>query len=286
MATVPHILVPSPASDAPARSRPLPALGLPPSRERRTAWALASLLLHVLLIIALVTPVALHTGDVKEVAQGAGGPGPAGGGGGGNRGTGGTVVEHLQFVEVAPAQPTAQPQAVPPTPVAKPVVVPPKPIVPPPDLTRLAQTPKVQSTIQAAKIDIAELPGAGGGTGNDGTAGRGPGTGGGVGSGVGTGRGSATGPGTGGGTQANYPPSPTDLFIPPMPVPAKVHGFHLVAQFDVDASGKVLDFKFTPTPDGGYNKRLDEVFRSYRFRPGTRPDGTPIRMIGQITFDF
>lgn len=284
MASVPHIS--PPAIIELERRRHLPALGLPPSRERRKGWAVASLLLHLLLIVALIGQVRLHTGDVKEIPTGAGGPGPAGGGGGGHGGSGGAPVEHLQFVQVAPqlaAQALVQPAPTPP-----PVVVPPKPAVPPPQDAKTPPTSKVEPPVAAAKIPAVAsvVPGVGGGAGHDGTNGAGPGSGGGVGSGVGTGRGSGIGPGTGGGTQVNYDPSPIELFIPPMPVPKRVQGFHLVAQFDVDATGKVLDFKFTPTPDGGYNKRLDEVFRNYKFRPGTRPDGTPIRMLGQITFDF
>ena len=283
MASAPYN-TPLPTSSV-ERQRHLPALGLPAPRERRKGWAIASILLHALIIAVLITPiVALHTGDVKEIAQGAGGPGPAGGGGGGRGGTGGAPVEHLQFVQVAPPQ--AQPPQIQPTPVPPPIVVPTKPVVPPPEDAMMEPVPTIEAKVAAPTAIAAAVPGVGGGAGHDGTAGSGPGSGGGVGSGVGTGRGSATGPGTGGGTQQNYPPNPTDLFIPPMPVPSKLHGFHLVAQFDVDATGKVLDFKFTPTPDGGYNKRLDEVFRNYRFRPGTRPDGTPIRMMGQITFDF
>ncbi len=88
------------------------------------------------------------------------------------------------------------------------------------------------------------------------------------------------------GLQANYPPSPTELFIPPLPMPDRVRGFHLVAEYDVDSTGKVIDFNFTPTRDGGYNRRLDEVLRSFKFRPGTKPDGTPIRMKAQIIYDF
>jgi len=131
------------------------------------------------------------------------------------------------------------------------------------------------------------LPGwTGGGTGSDGTAGTGPGTGGGAGTGIGTGRGSGVGPGTGGGVQANYPPSPTELFIPPLPMPDKVRGFHLVAEYDVDSTGKVLGFNFTPTRDGGYNSRLKDVLKSFKFRPGTTPEGIPIRMKAQIVYDF
>jgi len=59
-----------------------------------------------------------------------------------------------------------------------------------------------------------------------------------------------------------------------------------VAEFDVDSLGRVVSFDFTPTRDGDYNKKLREVFKSYRFRPGTRADGTPIRMKAQVSFDF
>jgi hypothetical protein len=129
-------------------------------------------------------------------------------------------------------------------------------------------------------------PGTGGGTGADGTAGTGPGSGGGVGSGVGTGKGSATGPGTGGGTQANYPPQPIAFFLPPLPPPASVRGFRFVAEFDIDSTGRVMDVKFTQTPDGDYNRRIATVLRAMRFRPGTRPDGTPLRMKAQLGYDF
>ena len=142
------------------------------------------------------------------------------------------------------------------------------------------------------KVEAAKLPqpsiivGSGGGTGADGTAGSGPGSGGGVGSGIGTGRGSGVGPGTGGGAQANYPPSPIEMFIPPLPVPGSVKGFHLIAEFDIDEKGRVLSMTFADTPDRGYNRRLADVLRGYRFRPGTQPDGTPIRMKFQLIVDL
>ena len=69
-------------------------------------------------------------------------------------------------------------------------------------------------------------------------------------------------------------------------MPDRVKGFHLVADFDVDETGKVLDFKFTPSRDAGYNKKLEEVLKTFKFRPGTKPDGTPIRMKTQLTYDF
>jgi protein TonB len=160
---------------------------------------------------------------------------------------------------------------------------------PPPEVKAVdpIPEPKTEIKIDPPKVDaIAPVSGTGGGSGRDGTSGNGPGSGGGVGSGIGTGRGSGIGPGTGGGTQANYPPTPTELFIPPLPMPDKVRGFHLIAEYDIDSTGKVLDFNFTPTKDGGYNDRLKAVLKSFKFRPGTTPDGTPIRMKAQIVYDF
>lgn len=270
-----------------ATTRRLPATTLPEFRESRRGWGLLSMLLHVLVIALLIVPVATHTGDVIERPQGAGGPGPAGGGGGGRRGTGG--VERVHYVRVQPVQPAPRavtPPPIPPKPQPKPVV--PPPVIKPPEPV-VEQKPELKVEAlpkEVATTDVAPVPGVGGGTGRDGSAGSGPGSGGGVGSGIGTGRGSAVGPGTGGGTQANYPPTPTELFIPPLPMPDKVRGFHLVAEYDVDSTGKVVDFKFTPTRDGSYNRRLEEVLKSFKFRPGTKPDGTPIRMKAQIVYDF
>ncbi len=269
-----------------ARRRRLPATTLPVAREDRRGWSLLSALLHALLIALLIIPLAEHDGLVIERPQGAGGLGPAGGGGGGRRGTGG-VQEHVHFVEVARAPaPTPQPAVVPPLPVPQPT---PKPVVPPPIVKPPAAiTPQSTPTPEIAKVAEATAPvaGTGGGSGHDGSAGAGPGSGGGVGSGVGPGRGSGNGPGTGGGVQANYPPTATELFIPPLPMPDKVRGFHLVAEFDVDSTGKVVGFNFTHTGDRGYDKRLTEVLGATKFRPGTKPDGTPIRMKAQIIYDF
>ena len=107
-----------------------------------------------------------------------------------------------------------------------------------------------------------------------------------MGSGIGTGRGSGVGTGTGGGSQANYPPQPIEFFLPPLPPPASVRGFRFIAEFDVDSTGRVLDFKFSETRDGDYNRRIGSVLRSMRFRPGTRPDGSPLRMKAQVGYEF
>jgi hypothetical protein len=190
------------------------------------------------------------------------------------RGSG--APETVKYVRIAPAEPPPTPQVkVTPPPVVPPVQPPPKP-----------EPPKVE-TAPAPEPANPNIPvGTGGGTGADGTAGTGPGTGGGVGTGVGTGRGSGVGPGTGGGNQENFPPTLIEMFIPPIPVPSSVKGFHLVAEFDVDATGRVLGVTFTQTKDGGYNRRLSEIFRSFRFKPGSTPDGTPIRMKAQVVVDL
>lgn len=281
----PSSLQPTPLTrSAFVRRRELPALALPRGREDRRAGAILSILLHALVVALLVTPFAVHHAIVEQ-EQGAGGPGPAGGGGGGHGGTGGVQqTEQLKFVRVA-----APAAAAPTVPVEQ--ITPPLP-VPPPEPVKVDPTPKVEVQPQVqlampAKLpEVAAVPGVGGGSGRDGTSGSGPGSGGGVGSGIGPGRGSGVGPGTGGGTQGNYPPTAIELFIPPMPVPDKVRGTHIIAEFDVDSTGRVLALDFTRTKDRDYNKRLEEAFRGFRFRPGTRPDGTPLRMKAQVGIDL
>jgi protein TonB len=86
--------------------------------------------------------------------------------------------------------------------------------------------------------------------------------------------------------QKNYPPQLMEVFLPPLPVPTNLLGFHLVADFDIDERGKIISYTFTRTPNLDYNRKLNEVLRSARFRPGTTPDGIPIRMKAQVLFDF
>jgi protein TonB len=267
------------------RIRPYrPPIGIPQGREDRRLGVVVSVALHALVAALLVVPFA--SGVVQPILQGAGGPGPAGGGGGGRGGSGGATQppsdERLRFVQIAPeAPPAAQPI------VAPPPIVPPKPVETPRPVSAPVPKPPPDTATGAkpqATPDIAAAAGSGGGSGTDGTTGSGPGSGGGIGTGIGTGRGSGVGPGTGGGTQANYPPSPVDMYLPPIPVPDRLKGVRVIAEFDVDSTGRVVSFTFTETRDGGYNKRLREVLRSIRFRPGSRPDGTPIRMKAQIEY--
>src|SRR5256714_14847695 len=62
-----------------------------------------------------------------------------------------------------------------------------------------------------------------------------------------------------------------------MPAPQAVKGFHMKAFFDVDEKGNAKLIGFNPTRDGDYNRRVADVLRSMRFRPGGHPDGTPKR---------
>ena len=270
--------------------------GFPRSRESRRVGAVVSVAAHALAVLLALGPVVWASKDaIARMEQGAGGDGPAGGGGGGTRGTGGwddRVVERLTFVVPPSAAPRAEvpvpetpkPEVVAP-PVAPPVtpVAKPQPEIPPVTPPAISD---VKTATPASGATVASSGGHGGGTGSDGSGGNGPGSGGGVGSGIGTGRGSGVGPGTGGGTQANYPPTPTEMFLPPFPVPSKVKGFHLIAEFDVDEAGRVRDMRFTQTRDGDYNRKLREILRAIRFRPGTTPNGTPVRMKVQIEYSF
>ncbi|MBM3906956.1 MAG: hypothetical protein FJ363_02645 [Gemmatimonadetes bacterium] len=241
-------------------------MGLPIREEGKVRGLAASVLLHALILFLVAGPVFVHDALVAQ-REGAGGPGPAGGGGGGNRGTGGVVRETVRFMRVAPP---------PPAKTEAPVV---KPIVPPPPQPKPEPTPApvAPAPTQPDAKDASLVAGVGGGTGNDGSAGSGPGSGGGVGSGIGTGRGSGVGPGTGGGTGKVYPPTPTNLVILPIPVPAKVRPYKLVAFFDVDERGNTTLLSFNPSKDASYNRKIREMLLEFRFRPAVRADGTPVR---------
>ena len=219
---------------------------------------------------------AAQQGFFAEPSVGGGGPGPAGGGGGGSGGDDMPAGERLRFIRLNSPAPDAAAEVAPPAPVE-----PPKPV------------PQVQPTPPAPTAPAAPVPapasglgGTGIGSGNTGGPGAGPGSGGGIGSGTGTGTGSGVGPGTGGGPGTNYPPTPTQFFLPPLPAPASLRGYHLIAHFDVDEKGNAKLLGFNPSRDGGYNRKLRDVLMALRFRPGTRPDGTPVRDTVDIQFIF
>jgi hypothetical protein len=102
---------------------------------------------------------------------------------------------------------------------------------------------------------------------------------------VGTGKGTSVGAGTGGGPGTVYPPAPTELFLPPLPVPNKAKGT-IVVVFDVDSTGKVLDLQFNPTKDGSYNRKLRDALIAIRFRPAVNAQGVPVRARTEITYSL
>jgi hypothetical protein len=245
---------------------------------------IVSVLLHVLFVLALLAPAIAAHRTLLEAASGTGGPGPAGGGGGGTGGTGGRPVEErLQYIDIAPdAIPAAIPEIT--TPLPEPVVVPPpEPVVtppPPPTVTPPAETPPATAASSAPSV----IPGTGGGSGNDGTAGMGPGTGGGVGSGIGTGRGAGVGPGTGGGNGSTDVPMATQVLLPPSNAPDRIKPYIIVALFDVDEKGRVLKFEFNESKDREYNKKVRAMLAEVRFRPAA-PNGVPIRATARLVFE-
>jgi protein TonB len=248
-----------------------PPIGIPTPKQSRAAGAIASIILHAIIIFLLIGPVIAHDFVVAQ-NEGAGGKGPRGGGGGGNRGGAQAERERAQYVEIAPPPPvtkSTQPQLVTP-----PVVRPPEPQIP---------QPPTPDPVPAAPAPPATAPSSGtGGTGSDGSGGTGPGSGGGVGSGVGTGRGSGNGAGTGGGTGRVYPPQVTHLALLPMPVPSKVKPYTLIATFEVDETGKGKLLHFNESKDSNYNKKIRAMLEEIRFRPAVRADGTPVRDTAQV----
>jgi protein TonB len=265
------------------RARSLPALGMPADRRRRRLASALSVVIHVFAIWLLLRPEALKNlnPDLVLAPDGLKGNGIAGGGGGGTRGTGG-----VKFVTVAPpAQPVPPPETKPILPPLQPVVEPPKPVIPEPALPQL-ELPKPTTTEAKAEVHVqSPIIGTGGGIGNDGTRGNGPGSGGGIGNGVGTGTGSGNGPGTGSGT-GDIACRSTEMPIFPLPAPANVKGFKLKVNFDVDATGKVLKWEFTPTKNGDYNRRINETLKGFRFMPPTNAQGVPVRGLCPFTWEF
>jgi hypothetical protein len=249
-----------------------------------------SVLLHVLVVLLLITP--FLGPDIVAEMMGAGGPGPAGGGGGGRGGTGGgrVAVERVQYV-VPPPPPKVETDRIQPPEVVKPPEVKP-PEIKPPEIVPPPVEPVPAPSVQASDIklpdaaDASKTSGTGGGAGNDGSTGSGPGSGGGIGSGIGTGRGSGVGAGTGGGDGRIFPPTPSELFIPPIPVPNNVKGKTITIVFDVDSTGRVIDFELTPTRDANYNRKLREILGATRFRPATDGTGRPVRAKYNLDYTF
>jgi protein TonB len=279
----------SPEGDGQSR-RPAyrPPIGVPIPKQSQLGGRVATAVIYAIIFALILAPAT--SPELRKEIFGAGGEGPAGGGGGGSRGSGGGApkTERMQFVQIATPPPPPIPVPVVKPPEVKPIVPPPPVVPPPPQPTPKPTEPKVEAKPADKPVSDAPGPvtGIGGGTGHDGTAGTGPGTGGGVGSGVGTGKGSSVGAGTGGGAGTIYPPQPIALFIPPIPAPSKLKGKEMIAEFDVDSTGKVIDFQVTSTKDGAYDKKLRESLASVRFRPAVNGNGVPVRAKTQIIYQY
>ncbi len=65
-------------------------------------------------------------------------------------------------------------------------------------------------------------------------------------------------------------PHPEGIFIPPMPIPTRVHGNHLLIKVIVDTSGHVMPDSVTVCgiTDPLYAQRVAEEVSHLRFRPG------------------
>ena len=259
-----------------------PPIGIPTKGEPRAQATAAALGLHLLLILFVLLPTLVVGNELMDyVQQGAGGPGPVGGGGGGNQSFPGRIKyfpERVDFLKLqTPAVPVPkQEEVVKPKEEIEPPLPLPTPVPPQPTVTDSAAT--------AARVDsTSALVGSGRGTGNDGTNGNGPGRGGGEGSGIGRGRGSGTGPGTGGGDGTIYPPTVVALPILPLPIPAKVRPYKMIAQFEVDSTGNATLLAWNESRDRAYNKRIREMLLEIRFRPAVTMSGRPVKAIAIVT---
>lgn len=274
-----------PAHDTTPKRPPYrPPIGIPTPGEPRARATVASIALHLLIALLLLGPtllVSAHFTDLRP--QGAGGPGPAGGGGGGAQGAGVDdplrikfIQERLDFMRVGTPieeQPVEK----------KPEPEPPKPPPPPEPEPEPVPEPTPVASPPAADTGAATLAAGSAGTGNDTLGGTGPGRGGGIGSGVGTGTGSGNGPGTGGGDGTIYPPTVVSLPILPLPIPAKVRPYRMVAEFEVDSLGNAKLISFNPSRDAAYNKRIKEMLLEIRFRPAVTADGRPVTARAIVT---
>jgi hypothetical protein len=64
--------------------------------------------------------------------------------------------------------------------------------------------------------------------------------------------------------------------MPPIPAPAKVKPYEMVAQFEVDTLGRARLLDWTKSKDDGYNRRVELTLRGYKFRPAVTLDGVAV----------
>lgn len=73
------------------------------------------------------------------------------------------------------------------------------------------------------------------------------------------------------------------LPILPLPIPAKVRPYKMVARFEVDSTGAARLIEFNPSRDAGYNKRIRQMLLEIRFRPAVTADGRPVAALAIVT---
>ena len=248
-----------------------PPVGIPePDQRRRWKGWLASIAIHVTIVVLLLLPpltAALLVIDPRT----AGFLGRLGGGGGGHG-----RPEQLHYMDVVPpATAPTKPKPPPPVPPPRPTVVPqkippPAPVPPPSTLAPTADT----------TTSLASASGAAGGPG------AGPGTGGGVGSGVGTGTGSGKGPGTGGNGAAKIKATAKLVTAYSVDPPKHPRPFHLVAVFEVAANGASRLLSVNKADDGDFNRKMRDHLLETEFRPATLANGTPVVDTVVVTADY
>jgi hypothetical protein len=82
-----------------------------------------------------------------------------------------------------------------------------------------------------------------------------------------------------------YPPTPTELFVPPLPIPDNVRGFRLIAEFEVTHCQATL-IAMSRSANARYNERLQSALLRLHFRPATTWDGKPVRAKARIEYFF
>ncbi|MDX2192324.1 MAG: hypothetical protein NW201_03150 [Gemmatimonadales bacterium] len=190
------------------------------------------------------------------------------------------MVETPKLVFIQPPKPAPQggggggmtyippPEAPPP---------PPEAVAPPPPPT---ETPKEIPPAESA-APIAANADASGGSG-------GPGTGGG--SGGGDGKGQGTGTGDGAAPAPDGPIAPPVWIAGALPLekpPEDLRGKTLNVTFFVNPQGRV-DRAETDPPiaDGGYAAKFRDVWRTFRFKPARKPDGSAVAASIVIAFQL
>jgi hypothetical protein len=84
------------------------------------------------------------------------------------------------------------------------------------------------------------------------------------------------------------PPNPNSMWlpVPPVPIPASVRRTTVEAVFTVGPDGRITRISVTPMKDRRYARELIDSWRSLKFRPAKRADGTPTVGYYKLRFDF